>query len=141
MFTFIQFSSWEMSTIGHPLSDLSNLVVPYTITARTTTPRRNSREAFKPSKLLEGLPTRDELVALYAQVAGWDPAPDIPWGSAFSMFRDCIIFQGIAARYAVRQASSPKAKLVGEETAPCAEICLGLVEEARGLCGNAKARL
>lgn len=130
-----------MSTIGHPLSDLSNLIVPYTITARSATKRRNSRDEFKPSKLLAGLPTRDDCIQLYGQVAGWDPEPDIPWGTAFAMFRDCIIFQGIAARYAVRQASSPKAKQVGEETAPCAEICLGLVEEARGLSGAAKAML
>jgi aminoglycoside phosphotransferase (APT) family kinase protein len=130
-----------MSTIGHPLSDLSNLIVPYTITARSTASRRNSREGFKPSKLLEGLPSRDECIALYAQVAGWDPTPDIPWGTAFAMFRDCIIFQGIAARYAVRQASSEKAKQVGEEMVPCAEICFGLVEEAKGLYGSAKARL
>ena len=130
-----------MSTIGHPLSDVSNLIVPYTITARTATPRRNSRSAFRPSSPLAGQPTRAACVALYGAVSGHDLAADVPWGTAFAMFRDCVIFQGIGARYAVRQASSPKAKQVGEEMVPCAEIARGLVEEARGVIGSAKERL
>jgi len=130
-----------MSTIGHPLSDVSNLIVPYTITARTPTPRRNSREAFRPAARLAGLPTRAECIALYGRVSGYDLSADVPWGTAFAMFRDCIIFQGIGARYAVRQASSPKAKQVGEEMFPCAEIARGLVEEAKGITGAAKVRL
>jgi hypothetical protein len=47
------------------------------------------------------------------------------------MFRDSIIFQGIASRYAVRQASSEEAKKVGEEMGPAAEICWELVRRAR----------
>jgi aminoglycoside phosphotransferase (APT) family kinase protein len=128
---------WEMSTIGHPLSDLCCLLEPYTITARTKEPRRNAHPAFKPPKLLNGLPTREECIAWYAEAAGWDPNPEIPWGTSFAMFRNCIIFQGIAARYAVRQASSLQAKEVGQEMIPMAEICRGLVEEAQGLVGQA----
>jgi len=127
-----------MSTIGHPLSDLSCLLEPYTITTRTSVPRRNSREAFRPSTLLPGLPTRAECISWYADVAGWDPKAEIPWGTAFAMFRNSIIFQGIAARYAQRQASSVQAFQVGQEMAPSAEICRGLVEEARGFVGRAR---
>jgi aminoglycoside phosphotransferase (APT) family kinase protein len=128
---------WEISTIGHPLSDLSCFLEPYTISARTKEQRRNSRKAFTPPHLLAGLPTRDECVDLYAVSAGWDPPKDMPWGTAFAMFRNCIIFQGISARYAVRQASSAQAKQVGQEVYPVAEICRGLVEEARGYVGSA----
>jgi aminoglycoside phosphotransferase (APT) family kinase protein len=127
---------WEMSTIGHPLSDLSCLMEPYTITARTIEPRRNSNPAFKPPRLLEGLPSREELIQWYGQAAGWNPVPDIPWGTAFAMFRNSIIFQGIAARYAARQASSAEARTFGEERIPVAEICRGMVEEAKGLVGR-----
>lgn len=134
---------WEMATIGHPLSDLSNLLEPYTLTPRTLTPRRNSNEAFHPSNLLAGLPTRETCIGLYAKTSGYSSvATDIPWGTAFAMFRNSIIFQGIAARYAVRQASSAQAKKVGEEMGPMAEVCVGLIEEARGLVGQAtRARL
>jgi aminoglycoside phosphotransferase (APT) family kinase protein len=129
---------WEMSTIGHPLSDLCCLLEPFTTTARTKEPRRNAHPAFKPPRLLKGLPGREDCIKWYADEAGWDPTADIPWGTAFAMFRNCIIFQGIAARYATRQASSAQAKQVGQEMVPMAEICRGLVEEAQGLVGKAK---
>jgi len=132
---------WEMATVGHPLSDLSCFIEPYTITDRTVVQRRNSREEFRSSKLLAGLPTRAEVLGWYAEIAGWDPRPEIPWGTAFAMFRNCIIFQGIAARYATRQASSEQAFQVGQEVTPCAEIARGLVEEARGFVGPKKAKL
>ncbi|KAF2404499.1 APH-domain-containing protein [Trichodelitschia bisporula] len=132
---------WEMSTIGHPLSDLCCLLEPYTITARTREQRRNSRIEFTPSKLLAGLPTRAECIDLYASLAGWDPRPDIPWGTAFAMYRNVIIFQGIAARYASRQASSPIAYQVGQERDPVAAITLGLIEEAKSQVGPVQAKL
>jgi len=122
---------WEMSTIGHPLSDLSNLIVPWTITAFDTS-RRNSHPAFHPFNHPAGLPSRTQCLAWYRDVAGWDPAPEIAWGTAFAMWRDSVIFQGIAARYAVRQASSEQAKKVGQEMKPAAEICWKLVEQAKG---------
>ncbi|KAF2119699.1 kinase-like domain-containing protein [Lophiotrema nucula] len=130
---------WEMSTIGHPLSDLSNLIVPWTITAFSTE-RRNSHLAFAPSQTTPGLPSRDQCIAWYREVAGWDPAPELPWSTAFAMWRDSIIFQGIASRYAVRQASSLEAKKVGEEMVPAAEICWELVRRAKESV-NVKANL
>lgn len=128
---------WEMATIGHPLSDLCCLLEPYTITARTKENRRNSNPAFRPPRLLEGLPSREELIEYYAKSAGWNPTKSIPWGTAFAMYRNCVIYQGIAARYASRQASSAQAKEVGQEMFPVAEICRGLVEEANGYVGSA----
>ncbi|KAF2265503.1 APH-domain-containing protein [Lojkania enalia] len=128
---------WEMSTIGHPLSDLSNLLVPYTITSFSLD-RRNSHPAFHSSyqapsspHYAPGLPTRDQIITWYAEVAGWDPTPELPWSIAFAMWRDSIIFQGIRARYAVRQASSLEAKKVGDEMGPAAEICWELVRRAK----------
>ncbi|KAF2653499.1 APH-domain-containing protein [Lophiostoma macrostomum CBS 122681] len=121
---------WEMSTIGHPLSDLSNLIVPWTITAFSME-RRNSHKAFAPNADTPGLTTREQCVTWYKEVAGWDPAPELSWSTAFAMWRDSIIFQGIASRYAVRQASSEQAKKVGEEMVPAAEICWELVQRAK----------
>lgn len=122
--------SWEMSTIGHPLSDLANLVVPWTITAFSTE-RRNSQKEFHPDAHTPGLPTRAQCITWYKENAGWDPAPEMAWSTAFAMWRDSIIFQGIASRYAVRQASSEEAKKVGEEMIPAADICWQLVQRAK----------
>ncbi|KAF2790602.1 APH-domain-containing protein [Melanomma pulvis-pyrius CBS 109.77] len=138
---------WEMSTIGHPLSDLSNLIVPWTISAFSLE-RRNSHPSFTrfphPSHLAPGLPTSTQCISWYREVAGWDPAPELGWSTAFAMWRDSIIFQGIASRYAVRQASSLEAKKVGEEMVPAAEICWELVRRVReggAKGGDEKARL
>jgi len=128
-----------MSTIGHPLSDLSNLIVPWTITSFSTD-RRNSHPAFAIGAQTPGLPTREQAIAWYAEVAGWEPAPELAWGTAFAMFRDSIIFQGIASRYAVRQASSVEALKVGQEMGPAAEICWQLVRRAKE-GGKTKASL
>jgi aminoglycoside phosphotransferase (APT) family kinase protein len=131
---------WEMSTIGHPLSDLTNLLAPY-LTASSTKAQSVGRAhtGFQPGAT-PGLPTREQLVEWYSEVAGWDPRPDFTWGDAFGTYRNTIIMQGIAARYALRQASSAQAKTYGEMMGPFAEIAWGLVEEIERGRGE-KARL
>jgi aminoglycoside phosphotransferase (APT) family kinase protein len=95
-----------MSTIGHPLSDLINLTTPYYLVKQN---KIASLPAFRDGAT-PGLPTERDLFRWYAEVAGWDPTPDLPWGVSFGFFRATCIYQGIAARWAVRQASSAKAR-------------------------------
>jgi aminoglycoside phosphotransferase (APT) family kinase protein len=118
-----------MSTIGHPLSDLNNLLAPY-VTAASAKAQSVGRAhtGFIPNAT-PGLPTREQLVEWYSEVAGWNPRPDFTWGDAFSTYRSAIIMQGIAARYALRQASSAQAKSYGEMMKPFAEIAWDLVVE------------
>jgi len=129
-------SSWEMSTIGHPLSDLTNLLTPYNM---CTSPMAPTLTVFQEGKT-PGLPTKSQLVQWYAEVAGWDPSPDLTWGLAFHFFRATAIYQGIAARYAVRQASSEKAKLNGELRVPMGELAWEHLLKAKEAVGD-KARL
>ncbi|KAK5655438.1 hypothetical protein OQA88_5709 [Cercophora sp. LCS_1] len=156
---------WEMSTIGHPLSDISNLITPF-YTARID-PHKSMHvhPGFKP-RATRGLPDIDEITALYFSVA--DPAArdvrsssslelslsdqdqererrrELQWAQAFNIFRLSAICQGIAARQAGRQASSEKAKRYGEERTPLAEFAWELVK-TRGDGGkppaNGRARL
>ena len=124
-----------MSTIGHPLSDLSNLLSPYTFAAtpeaRTKFVGATTLAHFVPKSSLEGLPTQAEAMKWYAEITGWNPQSDGMWGAAFGVFRNSVIMQGIAARYALRQASSAKAKEHGEKMDPFGEFAWGLVEGAR----------
>jgi aminoglycoside phosphotransferase (APT) family kinase protein len=131
-----------MSTIGHPLSDLSNLIAPWTYTSFDPT-RHNASPPFSPtaSPSTPGIPSRSQVISWYAEVAGWDPAPELAWSTAFAMWRDSVIFQGIASRYAVRQASSLKAKKVGQEMEPVAEICWDMVQRAKVEGKQEKAKL
>jgi aminoglycoside phosphotransferase (APT) family kinase protein len=118
-----------MSTVGHPLADVVNLLTPYTtanIPFAETTGR--SSPHFKQENRLVGLPPQEQLVAWYREIAGWDPSPDIGWGEAFSVYKNTIIMQGIAARYAMRVASSAKAKEVGALMKPYAEVGWIMIE-------------
>ena len=115
-----------MSTIGHPLSDLSNLLWPYEAAARrlSTNPHPEFVHGATP-----GLPSHQDCIRWYAEVAGWDPSADQKWGAAFNGFRSCVIIQGIAARYALRQASSEKALDYAQRLGPYGEYAWGLVRD------------
>lgn len=131
---------WEMATIGHNLADLCNLLQPWTISnAPDGSSRIHSDAAFLPAsdpkstiKKHPGLPTREECIEWYQQYVGYKiPETDLAWGTAFALFRDSIIFQGIAARSATGQASSAQAKKYGDERIPFAEMAWDQVKEAK----------
>jgi len=129
---------WEMSTIGHPLSDLNNVLSPF-VTASSSKALSIGRAntAFQPG-VTPGLPTRDQLIAWYSEVAGWDPRAEMTWGDAFTTYRTAVIMQGIAARYALRQASSAKANEYGQQMGPFAEIAWDFVQECKRTYEKAK---
>ena len=146
MFTITDFDSWEMSTIGHPLSDLANLLSPYTFgrteEIRSAFPGATNLKAFSPDARLEGIPTYQQCIQWYNEVAGWDAQRDINWGAAFGAYRNSVIMQGIAARYALRQASSAQAKDYGSKMEPFGQLGWQLVQEVkveRG--GNVQSKL
>ena len=116
-----------MSTIGHPLSDLVNLLHPYNL---RDIPGRQELKKFHDG-VTPGLPTLEQILQWYSEVAGWNPSPDLPWGKAFGFFRATCIYQGIAARYAVRQASSAQAKFNGSQMHPLGEYTWKTIQEAK----------
>ena len=130
-----------MSTIGHPLSDLSNLLSPFTF-ARHLPKELASRTnpAFSPSTLLAGLPSRAECIAWYAGAMRWDPHDESQWGDSFGVFRNSVIMQGIAARHAIRQASSKKAQEYAAQMGPFGEFAWELVQRLQEgkVCKRAK---
>lgn len=70
--------------------------------------------AFLPGET-PGLPTRQEAIECYCAAVGWEIRPsDMYWGDAFGFVRNSVIVQGIAARFARRQASSEKAGMYAE---------------------------
>ncbi|KAM0329828.1 hypothetical protein ACHAQA_003992 [Verticillium albo-atrum] len=114
---------WEMSTVGHPLSDLCNFSTPF-----FTAPRKgvNAHSGFLPGAT-PGLPDAARVVRWYTEVSGYDPAAELSWGMAFNIFRLSAVCQGIAARYAQRQASSEQAKQYAQTRGPLAEFAWDLV--------------
>jgi len=122
---------WEMATIGHPLSDLSNLLSPFTLASMPQKPGLGTRinTAFIPNATSHpGLPTKSQCVKWYSAVAGYDPTPDLTWSDAFGTYRGAIIIQGIAARHAMGVASSAKAQEYAIQLKPYSEIAWSLVQ-------------
>ncbi|KAK5109819.1 hypothetical protein LTR62_006552 [Meristemomyces frigidus] len=122
---------WEMATIGHPLSDLTNLLMPFTTasSARLATVGR-ANPAFRPGTT-PGLPTKEDCLKWYeGAVSGWRvDDKEMTWADAFGIYRGSVIMQGIAARFALRQASSEKAGDYAVQMAPFAEMGWEFVRE------------
>lgn len=84
---------WELSTLGHPLSDLANLCLGY---------------YFKPG-FARNVPPMQDVHRHYCSRTG-TPYPIEGWrfAVAFAFFRLSVIIQGIAARAARGQASNAR---------------------------------
>ena len=118
-----------MSTIGHPLSDFVNMVTPWTLTNNKFNIRASANPAFERS--VPGLPTLDQCISWYFEVAGWSPKPELGWAAAFWAFRTSVVLQGIGARYAARQASGPLAQFYGSQMKPHAQLAIHLIDMAK----------
>lgn len=131
---------WEMSTVGHPLSDVVNLLNPFYMAVQMDSPRNSdlsfphfqNADVFLPGRT-PGLPTAEEALAWYVEGGKgvYDPRPDLGWGNAFHMFRSAGILQGIAARVARRQASSEFAAKYAGSFKALGELAWRLTEDEK----------
>jgi aminoglycoside phosphotransferase (APT) family kinase protein len=120
---------WELSTLGHPLADLCNLLSPYLYAEHPQASLGADPEAFLRGRT-PGLPTKEEAVTIYEEAAGWK-VQRIKWGEAFMACRNAVITQGITARRARGQASSAHAAEYERLTPELARLAGRLVEEDR----------
>ncbi|WVW87025.1 hypothetical protein I302_109081 [Kwoniella bestiolae CBS 10118] len=129
---------WELCTLGSPLADLGNLLLPFSFPPMSSSHRENLASALGGSDKRDdmtlllglkglsssetGLPQREELeawwvkgmndgLAFHQQKDNWVlPIPGMSWVRSWILFRLAIIAQGIAARAALGQASSADAR-------------------------------
>jgi aminoglycoside phosphotransferase (APT) family kinase protein len=101
---------WELSTLGHPLSDLAYNCMQYYL------PISESRlTGYKGLNLGElGIPEEPDYVDLYCRRTGRSRIAEWEFFLAFSMFRLAGIVQGVYKRGLDGIASSDKAKSYGE---------------------------
>lgn len=98
---------WELCTIGHPLSDLANFLLPFYCTGSEFSDIMRLMD--KPRPL--GIPEAEDLIKYYCKKSNRIyPIPNWDFCVAFSYFRLAIISQGIAARLKLGQASSANAQ-------------------------------
>lgn len=121
---------WEMATIGHPLSDVANLTTPWVSASSSLAEAAGkANQAFREG-VTPGLPSKADVLRWYHEVVSWEfSQQEVTWGDAFGLYRGAIICQGIAARYAVRQASSPNAREYGVQMRPMGNMAWNAVQK------------
>lgn len=102
---------WELSTLGHPLSDLGYFCMALRLPRNPALPGLAGLD-----RAVLGIPDEAALVARYCALSG-QPAPaDWPFVLAFSFFRLAAIAQGVAKRAEQGNASSDQAAQAGRMT-------------------------
>ncbi|MBT5037544.1 MAG: phosphotransferase [Rhodospirillaceae bacterium] len=115
---------WELSTLGHPLTDLAYNCLPYYLPA--------GEDAVLPGIAgadldALGIPSEDAHIDAYCRAAGRaDGIADWSFYITFSMFRLASIAQGVYARALQGNASSAKAKDYDRRAIKLAKIAWAL---------------
>jgi aminoglycoside phosphotransferase (APT) family kinase protein len=113
---------WELSTLGHPLSDLAYTCMLYDVML----PKIGGLAGVDFEK--SGIPDEDTFVARYCELVSRDSVPDLSYYKAFSVFRLAAIAQGVYKRSLDGNASSTEAAMFGAAVPHLAGIGCGLAE-------------
>ncbi|MGB5703772.1 MAG: phosphotransferase, partial [Polyangiales bacterium] len=111
---------WELSTLGHPLSDLAYACMLYDVML----PKIGGLAGVDFEKT--GIPAEDAFVSRYCDLVGRDGVPDLNYYKAFSIFRLAAIAQGVYKRSLDGNASSTEAAMFGAAVPHLAGIGCGL---------------
>ena len=114
---------WELSTLGHPLSDLAYNCLPY----------HWPEESFGDMRGLDphtpGIPAETDYVAAYCRRSGRAGIPDWTFYLVLSLFRLAAIIQGVYYRGLQGNAASPEALLRRDLTRQLSKRACELVEK------------
>lgn len=115
---------WELSTLGHPYSDLAYQCMQWRLPHAS-----GFRGLGGIDRKAIGLPTEDEYVAAYCRRRGIDGIDDWTFYLAFSFFRLAAICQGVYKRALDGNASNPeKARTYGEAVKLLAGLAVRRIE-------------
>jgi aminoglycoside phosphotransferase (APT) family kinase protein len=113
---------WELSTLGHPLSDLAYACMSY----RLNLPGRGGLSGVDVKAL--GIPTEDEVISEYLRITGRERVDGWPFFMAFGIFRLAAIAQGVYARSIQGNASSDDAATYGAAVTMLAELACSIAK-------------
>jgi aminoglycoside phosphotransferase (APT) family kinase protein len=111
---------WELSTLGHPLADLT-----YHLSQRLS-PNGHFANLSDSDLVALGIPTQDEYVTRYCELTGRGPIEHLDFYLAFHLFRTAGIMFGIAGRAKAGTAASAEAHELGKLALPLADRSLEL---------------
>ena len=119
---------WELSTLGHPLADISYHCMAWHI------PQGSFRGIGGVDTAALGIPSEADYIARYCERTGIatpeELAPDWSFYLAYNMFRIAAILQGIAKRVEAGTASSAQAVASGAGARPMAELAWRFAQQA-----------
>lgn len=102
---------WELSTLGDPLADFSYFLMQWVMPAE----QRGGLAGADLAAL--GVPTIEEVAALYARLSG-RAVPALDWLFSYNLFRLAAICQGIGGRVRDGTAASPHAAAMAARVEP-----------------------
>jgi len=113
---------WELSTLGHPLSDLAYQVMAWRL---TSTQFRGIANADLPAL---GIPSEAEYVAAYCQRTGRRGVDNFEFYLIFNMFRIAAILHGVLARAHHGNAASDDAIATGGKARLVADVAWAMAQ-------------
>lgn len=112
---------WELSTLGHPISDLAYWCMGYHLAL----PGRGSLVGCDLKAL--GIPNENEVVEAYCRLTGRGNLEHWPYFMAFGIFRLAAIAQGVYKRSLQGNASSDQASMYGAAVFALADLGCGIL--------------
>jgi len=118
---------WDMATLGDPLVDLGTLLNYWPDPADTEATQRGTR----PALARMGLPSRAEITARYAALAGVDPAA-ARWWEAFALWKTVVVVVQLHRRWVRGESADPRMAHIADR-APALAAAARAVLDAAGL--------
>ena len=109
---------WELSTIGHPLADFTNLLLMYKF------PQTLMKSLVGLDPVAIGVPTEAEAVAIYCAASGRAPLGSLDVYHAYNLFRFAAICHGIRGRMLRGNAVSAVAERYARHVEPLAALAV-----------------
>jgi aminoglycoside phosphotransferase (APT) family kinase protein len=116
---------WELSTLGHPVSDLAYACMGYHLNL----PGRGGLAGVDVAAL--GIPTEQALVAEYCALTGRSEIKAWPYFMAFGLFRLAAIAQGVYKRSLQGNASADDASSYGAAVTMLSELACAIASVPR----------
>ncbi|MCZ6829147.1 MAG: phosphotransferase [Gammaproteobacteria bacterium] len=114
---------WELSTLGHPLADLSYQCMAWALPAGGGISGLGGVD-----RTAVGLPSDEEYIAAYCARTGREGIENWNFYLVFCFFRLAAILQGVKKRSLIGTASSSEAKNRGAMVEPLAEAGVSLID-------------
>lgn len=115
---------WELSTLGHPLADLSYQVMAWQMPAGD-----GLRGLAGCDRGALGIPTDEEYIAAYCARTGRSDIANWSFYLVFCFFRLAAILQGVKKRSLIGTASSAEATAKGALVEPLAEMGVSYIDK------------